>query len=69
MQTGCHGKVIQDQPGKEPDHQQPLPGNREWQPQDEQVVYIRSDEPMQVRYLVQHIHLDQDKEDEPDDIS
>ena len=69
MQTRCHGKIIKDQPGEEADDQQPLPGNREREPENEEIIYIRSDESVQVRHLIQYIHLYQDKDRKTDDIS
>jgi hypothetical protein len=69
MKPGGHHKIIQHQACHKTNEQQAYPGNRKRQPKNEQVIYIWSDQPVQVRYFIQYIYLYQDKHREAEDIS
>ena len=66
MQAGCHHEIVEGEPGKETNDQQPHPRDRERKPQYEQVIYIWSNETVQVRYFIQHIYLHQQEEGKTD---
>lgn len=68
MQSRRHGKIIQDQTCNKSHQQQPDPCDAEGQPEYKQKIQKGNNKPVEVRDLVQHKHLHQDKDGQPENI-
>src|SRR5688572_503655 len=68
MQARGHCKIIQGQPGTEPNHQQPEPRNGKRQPENKKKINTGDDKTVQGWNIIEDIHLYPDKKYKPDDI-